>query len=275
MDLKSMILSAHPAEGQAAVFYLGQETILLKCDGRYILFDPYLTDYVDRHFCTETVIWRRNYSAPIEAGELDMIDYVFCSHAHGDHADPETLAAVAAASPQAVFVGGETILEVYRGCGIPASRMLEAKADVPLELGEGLIATPIPSAHEELHPDGAGSYTELGFVVDFHGLRFYHAGDCCVYDGLRERIDGVDVAFMPINGQDYYRLSQDIIGNFDSIEAIRLADAAHVGMLVPMHFDLYDVNCVNPAYFVDCLTRIAPKQRFHIFMPGEKLLVEP
>jgi hypothetical protein len=79
---------------------------------------------------------------------------------------------------------------------------------------------------------------------------------------------------MPINGRDFYRLRNDIIGNFDAVEAILLAKEAQVGLLVPLHYDLYDVNCVNPANFVDSLARHSPTQRFHMFVPGEKLIIE-
>ena len=274
MTLKKAILNAHPSSGQAALFYLGQETILIKCNEQYILFDPYLTDYVDRHFCTEQVIWARNYPSPIAPSELDFIDYVFCSHDHGDHADPETLSAVAAASPNACFLGGRPVTEVYRKCGIAEERIILTEADKPLALKNGTTITAIPAAHEELHPDGFGSYLELGFVVDMNGLRFYHAGDCCPYDGLTERINGVDAAFMPINGRDYYRLRNDIIGNFDITESILLAKEAQVGLLVPLHYDLYSVNCVNPACFVDTIGRLSPTQHFHLFVPGEKLILE-
>ncbi len=274
MSLQKAIRHSHPGAEQAAVFYLGQETILIKCGGKTIVFDPYLTDYVDRHFCTEQVVWKRNYPAPIAPDQLDMIDYVFCSHDHGDHADPETLSAIAKASPDAVFLGGRPVVEVYRRCGIPEERIMLLKADEPVSLADGLTVTAIPAAHEELHPDGTGSYMELGFVVEMADFRFYHAGDCCPYDGLAERIAGVDAAFLPINGRDYYRLRNDIIGNFDAVEAIHLAREAQVGLLAPLHFDLYDVNCVNPACFVDSLTRLNPRQRFHIFVPGEKILIE-
>ena len=90
MNLKAEILRSNPGAGQAAVFYLGQETILIKVSGKYIVFDPYLTDYVDRNFSNDVVTWKRNYPAPIAPEELDFIDYVFCSHAHGDHTDPES-----------------------------------------------------------------------------------------------------------------------------------------------------------------------------------------
>ena len=274
MSIKSSILNAHPHSGQAVVFYLGQETILIKCAGKHILFDPYLTDYVDRNFSTEQVVWKRNYPSPIAPEELDMIDYVLCSHDHGDHSDPETLSALAKASPQAKFLGSRPVTEVYRRCGISENRIVLTEADKPMTLGDGIIVTAIPAAHEGLHPDGHGSYLELGFVVDADGLRFYHAGDCCPYDGLAERIHGADAAFMPINGRDYYRLRNDIIGNFDAVETIHLAKEAQVGLLVPLHYDLYDVNCVNPACFVDAICTLSPLQRFHLFVPGEKMIIE-
>ena len=274
MRLKTRILNTQPGPQQAAVFYLGQETILIKCAGKHFLFDPYLTDYVDRNFSTEQVVWKRNYPSPLAPDELDMIDYVFCSHDHDDHTDPETLSAIAKASPQAKFYGGRPVTEAYRRCGIAEDRIVLTEADNPIQLGEGVAVTAVPAAHEELHPDGFGSYLELGFVVDANGLRFYHAGDCCPYDGLAERIHGADAAFMPINGRDYYRLRNDIIGNFDATEAILLAREAQVGLLVPLHYDLYPVNCVNPACFVDNVMRLFPAQRFHLFVPGEKLIIE-
>lgn len=275
MSIKQKILNSRPAQGQAALFYLGQETILIKAAGKYILFDPYLDDYVDRNFSTEAVVWKRNYPSPIDPHELDFIDYVFCSHAHGDHTDPETLSAIAAASPDALFAGGKPVCEVYRAaCAIPEERILRLRADQPTQLCAGVSVTAIPAAHEELHPDGEGSFNELGFIVQINGLRFCHAGDCCPYDGLIERLQGVDVAFLPINGRDYFRLSKNIIGNFDSAEAVTLAKQAGIPLLIPLHFDLYDVNCVNPAYFVDVLKKLSPAQRFHIFAPGEKYLFE-
>lgn len=274
MSLKSEILRAAPSDSQAAIFYLGQESILIKQKGRYLLFDPYLTDSVDRATAGGPVLWKRSYPSPIDPKELDFIDYVFCSHPHGDHADKETLSAIAAASEKTKFIGSAPVVSVYTACGIPQERCITALADQPFALQDDLIVTPIPAAHEQLHPTDDGSYKELGFIVDIGGIRLYHAGDCCLYDGLIERIHQVDVGFLPINGRDYFRLSKNIIGNFDAPEAIRIAQLTGISLLVPMHFDLYDVNAVNPAYFVDCLMKSAPAQRFHIFALGEKLIYE-
>lgn len=274
MSLKADMLHTASSDAQAAIFYLGQESVLIRHKDRFLLFDPYLTDSVDRASAGGKVVWQRSFPSPIDPAELDFIDYVFCSHPHGDHTDCESLAAIAKASPKAVFLGSEPVTRKFVSAGIAEERILCVKADQPVELAPGLTVTPIPAAHEQLHPLGDGSYTELGFIVEMDGIRMYHAGDCCPYDGLLERIQGVDVGMMPINGRDYFRLSQNIIGNFDAPEAIRLAKAAGMSLLIPLHFDLYSINSVNPAYFVDCLMKIAPGLHFHIFAPGEKYIFE-
>ena len=58
----------------------------------------------------------------------------------------------------------------------------------------------------------------------------------------------------------------------DSREAVLLAKAAGIDVVVPMHFDLYEVNEVNPAHFVDTLYALNSCQKFHIFMPGERFI---
>ena len=274
MNLKECILNSHPALDQAAIFYLGQEGMLVKYQGKYLFFDPYLSDYVDRNCCSENVIWRRNYPAPIDPAALDFIDYVFCSHDHADHADPDTLTALAKASPNARFIGGKPVQRVFEKCGIAADRLICARADEEIFLEENISVLPIPAAHEEIIRDEEGNCQALGFLATLGKIRFYHAGDCCVYDGLAQRIQGADIACLPINGRDYYRLRDDIIGNMDCQEAARLAREAQIALTIPMHYDLYPINCLNPGWFVESMARFAPGQSFHLFQPGEKFLFE-
>ena len=70
--------------------------------------------------------------------------------------------------------------------GIPRDRIIPAYADRPIELGNFRV-TPIPSAHEVLHPDQNGDYHELGYLIDSDTTRIFHAGDMCMYDGLIAR----------------------------------------------------------------------------------------
>ena len=140
-------------------------------------------------------------------------------------------------------------------------------------LGNAMV-TPIPSAHEELNQDENGDFCEMGYKFEFGDVSIYHAGDCCLYDGLAERVMNVDMLMVPINGRSYYKLRDDIIGNMTIEEALILAKEANADMIIPMHYDLYPINCVNPAHFVDMLYTTNPELKFHMFMPGERYIVQ-
>lgn len=269
--LRDLILSTEITEKQIAVFYLGQEGFLIRYKDKFILTDAYLTDYVDRNCCSDNVIWKRKYPAPVMPEELDFVDYVFCTHSHYDHTDPDTISKMMTTNTKAKFFASAAFSDILETYGVEKSRIVPVYADKNIELGD-ISVLPVPAAHEALNVDKDGNYSELGFVIKMGNIKIFHAGDCCVYDGLAERIEDADIAFLPINGRDYYRLRNNIIGNMDSKEALLLAKEAKVNMIVPMHFDLYEVNEVNPAYFVDCLYKVNPYQKFKIFMPGERYI---
>ena len=138
------------------------------------------------------------------------------------------------------------------------------------------LCTKTPTFTHKL-PDENGNFCEGGFRVVFgdgeDAISVYHAGDCCLYDGLEERVMDSDIMILPVNGRDYYRLHEkDIIGNFDCTEAVTLAKRCHTDLLIPVHSDLYDVNALNPAIFVDTLEKLSPQQKYHLFRPGERMI---
>lgn len=259
------------ADNQIALFYLGQEGFLFKYKNTHILIDPYLSDYVDANCCSDNVKWVRNYPAPIQAETLDFIDYILCTHTHYDHADPETLAKLAKVNPNATFIVPAFATELIASYGVSPDNIIGAINDKSIPCGDCEIL-PIPSAHEELHPDHNGNYMELGYKIIFDNISLYHAGDCCVYDGLNNHLTDIDIMMVPINGRSYYKLKDDIIGNMTIEESVILAKECNADMLIPMHYDLYSVNCVNPASFVDYLYTKNPTQKFHMFVPGERFI---
>lgn len=273
---KEFVLNTELTDSQAALFYLGQEGFLIKYQERYFLIDPYLSDYVDRNCWTKEVPWCRKYPAPIQADELDFIDYILCTHDHFDHADPDTLAVLAQKNPNAKFLAPYPVQNTLLSYGISPEQMIGAIADQPISFslpsGEAGSILPIPSAHEELHQDEDGHYKELGYKITLGSLSFYHAGDCCIYDGLAQRLIDTDVMMLPVNGRSYYKLHNDIIGNMNAEEAVLLAKEANAGLLIPMHYDLYEVNCISPVAFVDALSQYNPQQKFHMFTPGERYI---
>ena len=270
--MKNKILNTKLAEGQIAIFYLGQESILIKSKGKYLLFDGYLSDYVDKNCGSETVKWVRRYPAPVSGEELDFVDYVFCSHAHYDHTDPWTLSAIAKVNKKAKYIIPAPNVQKVIGYGVSADDIIPAYADVSIELEDAFV-TPVPAAHEELTLNENGEFDCLGFVVKLDDVTLFHAGDCCIYDGLAERVKGADLMLLPVNGRSYFqRYSRNIIGNMTCAEAAELCVITDAKMLIPMHFDLYDVNCLATSTVVEQIEATAKNLPYHIFKPGEKYI---
>jgi len=270
--MKSKILNTKLAEGQIALFYLGQESILIKTEEKYLLFDAYLSDYVDKNCCSENVKWVRRYAPPMSPDELDFVDYIFCSHSHYDHTDPWTLNAIAQVNCKAKYIIPAPFVEKMVEYGVRKDDIIPAYADEKIIL-DGIEVTPIPAAHEELSPDKEGRYDCLGFKVVIDGITVFHAGDCCVYEGLAERLIGTDVMMLPVNGRSYFqRYVRDIIGNMTAGEAAELCRVTEARIMIPMHFDLYDVNCLATSVVVEQIESAAKSLPYHIFKPGERYI---
>jgi len=232
--------------------WLGQAGFLLRADGVAVLVDAFLSDRPERLV-----------PPPLDPATLTGIDLVLCTHEHWDHLDAPTVAAVAAASPQARVVVPAPVTDQV--AGVPADRVVGAVAHEPLT---GLAAPvfPVPALHgidvadaytfgEEL---SGGRVRYLGYVIELGGVRVYHAGDTIWWPGqekvLREL--GVQVALLPINGRDPVREADNVVGNLDHREAALLAAAAGVDLLVPMHWDMFAGNRGFPDQLVAVVERL-------------------
>jgi L-ascorbate metabolism protein UlaG (beta-lactamase superfamily) len=58
------------------------------------------------------------------------------------------------------------------------------------------------------------------------------------------------------------------------MDAVRLAQAVPIDLVIPCHYDMMPNNMENPAYFVDCMYRYCPEKRFHICALGERFVYE-
>lgn len=282
MLTKESIQKTALAEHQLAMWYLGQVGFLFLYRGKTILIDGYLSDYVDRNCSNALLSWVRRYPVPLDPCSLDFVDAVLCSHAHEDHTDPDTIKAILSVNDHACFIGTHAVADRFLSLGVPGHRIAALDNDASIRLSDDIVIKNVPSAHEELHPDANGQYEEGGFLLTFgvglDAISVYHAGDGCPWDGLESRLRGQggrgpDIAILPVNGRDYYRRhDKNIIGNFDCVEAITLAQHIGADYIFPVHIDLYDVNALNPAIFVDILEKQNPKQNYHIFRPGERMI---
>ena len=259
------------SDEKCSVWYLGQEGFVFRTKTACIAVDPYLSDYVDRN-CCRFVKWQRAYPAPVRAEQLDFLDAVLVTHTHYDHADPDTLLPIANQNPDTKFIVPLPEVDAIAGLGISRQRIIGATVGQPITIGDFVIS-PLPAAHEEFHVDADGNYHELSYVIECPSISFFHAGDACVFDGLGQIIEGVDVIMLPINGRDEERNALDIIGNMTAEEAIDLAREANARLLVPMHHDLYAVNGFDTEEFVALLKRQNPDQQYYVFRPGEAIVL--
>ena len=86
------------------------------------------------------------------------------------------------------------------------------------------------------------------------------------YEGLVETLQplAIDLAFLPINGRDFFRTSAGTIGNCDYREAAELAIAIGVDTAVPVHYGMFAGNTVPPGHFISYLAERAPQVQSHV-----------
>jgi L-ascorbate 6-phosphate lactonase len=251
-DVALDIITAQPPPQAVAMWWLGQASVVLRAAGSTVYIDPFLSRYPDR---LAPPLFTPEEAAPA--------DYVLCTHEHVDHFDPQTLPGMAEASPRARFVFPQPIVEQATALGISAERVFGAQPGEVHHLG-AITLFPVPACHGLKAPPalysfdfveraGKQLYRYLGYILEIAGVRLYHAGDTVIYDGLVERLREleIDVAFLPINGRNYFREQQDIVGNMDEREAADLAAAAGVKLLVPIHYDMFAANLGRPGTLVE------------------------
>jgi L-ascorbate metabolism protein UlaG (beta-lactamase superfamily) len=240
-------------EGSVGLSWLGQDGFILRAGATTALFDPFLARYPGRA-----------YESGLSATRAERIDLVLCSHEHVDHFDAESAPAIAAASPGAVFVVPTPIVDMVTEAGIPPQRVVGMQPGETVELA-GLSIRAVPAKHgvtmEDAYGFGeslsGGLVRFLGYVVDAGDVRLYHAGDTIHFEGMESTLRdlAIDVAMLPINGRDPEREALGIVGNLTEREAAWLAREIAAGVLLPMHYDLFESNRGYPAHLVQSVER--------------------
>jgi len=254
------------AAGEFALWWLGQQSFVLKLGQAVVYLDPFLTPLADRRV-----------PALLAAAEIRNATLVLGSHDHLDHIDREHWPAMAAASPGARFVVPELLREgLSRDLGLPAGRLLGADEGLSVEHA-GVRVTGVAAAHEFLDRDAAtGRYPYLCYVIEGNGCTLLHAGDTCVYEGLLTKLRAwrFDAAMLPINGRDARRLRANCLGNMTYQEAADLAGGLAPGLTIPAHYDMFAFNAADVTEFVDYMAVKYPHLPTRVFRYGERFVGE-
>jgi L-ascorbate metabolism protein UlaG (beta-lactamase superfamily) len=226
------------------LWWLGQSGFLLQWQGRRVLIDPYLSDSLTQKYASTHKLHIRISERVMDPELLKGISIVTSSHNHTDHLDAETLVPILRNNPGIRFI----IPEANRDF---VSNRVQCDRSFPLGLnaGQSLTVGPftfhgIPAKHNEVEKDENGFCKYMGYVIAFGPWKIYHSGDTLWYDEMISLLQpfGVDVALLPINGNDPAR---EVAGNLDTREAAELAKRIEAKWVIPCHFDMFRFNTAD------------------------------
>jgi L-ascorbate metabolism protein UlaG (beta-lactamase superfamily) len=242
--LKSLPLD----DGQVAIWWLGQAGFAVRAGSHTFLIDPYLSDSLAQKYRGQPFPHKRMMPIPVDPAALNDIDWVFSTHRHTDHMDPETIRSLARNPGCRFFVPYAVLNQAGANQGLDLKKTTCVNAGQSLTLDTGISLNPIPSAHEQIVVNARGEHHFLGYIFRLGDIHIYHSGDCVPYDGLEEHLRNLkpDVALLPVNGRDDYRLSQNIPGNFHFEEALQLCLDCGIPYMIPHHFGMFDFNTIDP-----------------------------
>jgi L-ascorbate 6-phosphate lactonase len=257
--------------GMVALNWLGQAGFVLQDTMTTLLIDPFLSQHEGRQI-----------PPPFTAENSPKVDFILCTHEHIDHLDLPSLQIMSHKWPEMRIIVPQPIVEQTISAGIPAARVLGVQPGEEHTLGTARLI-PVPAVHAINCPpsiynfgleESAGMYRYLGYVVELNGVRIYHSGDTLIYEGLIDRLRtlAIDLALLPINGRNYFREQQHLVGNIDEREAAELTAAAGIKAVVPTHYEMFAANTGRPGFFVDYLRAHHPEITCYIPAHGRRFI---
>ena len=204
------------------VTWLTHSGLLFENDGLTILVDPYLTDSLGE---TDAAKKRK---VPVEAKYLTLTpDVILITHSHKDHLDVATLNhyLMNVDKTLTVMANATAYYELVK-LGYQHNIVLLAPHSV-YSVG-GVTFYAIKAEHTERDA--------VGFIIDDAEKTYYVSGDTLynfdVIDDCLDLVeDGVDYAFLPINGNH---------NNMNAKDASDFAYEIGAKAAIPVHYGLFD-----------------------------------
>ena len=272
-QLKKQIETAETGEESFAFWYIGQCGMILKYAGKIWMIDPVLTEVKD-----EAGISRKHYEAPFSPEDSVKPDVVFCTHDHLDHLNLETLTRLHRAFPDTKFAVPQAFAEKLCRAGIRESQVAGARQGEWMEILGPVKTLPVAVPHDSYAWDEEGNSLALGYVWKIGPYLVFHGGDLVadekVAETLEKLAEPLSVCFLPVNGRDWLREAEGIIGNMNPLEAARFAGRLRADLTIPTHFDMMKGNEEDPLIFAGYMERFCPGRRYHILKLGEGYLYQ-
>lgn len=271
MNLLKEIETRNTRTDNIYIFFLGQAGYVIKSPDAIVYIDPYLSNYVEHPNGLNKRTIKRKFPPIFSPEKITTLDAILITHAHHDHMDPWTLEAV---SIQYMLYCTET---AYR------NNSVHIKSENIVYVNPGheynikdIAVTPVLSAHYELYDRETGKPIGVSYILKILDKTFYFWGDGVIYHGLLDFLSkySFNYFFAPINGRDWVRENNNILGNINITELIGISKELNIDFVVPNHFDMFDCNAVNPEHFLYYLNKMNPAQKYRILKCGEHIKIE-
>jgi L-ascorbate metabolism protein UlaG (beta-lactamase superfamily) len=259
------------------LYWLGQSGFLFRTPDLAWVFDPYLTNSLAAKYRDHVFSHERMEAPPIAPHELPQLNYVFCTHVHGDHLDVSTLESIAKNQPETRFILPAGIEEDVAHLRLDRAHFIWAEAGESILLKDEMEVVPVAAAHEAFEYDQRGRHRFLGYVLRCGTTTVYHSGDCVPYDRLVERLQELrpDVAMLPVNGRRKELTEKNIVGNFTLAEAINLCLQARVPAMIAQHFGLFAFNTIKPELIDQAAIEVPPELQLLKAEAGSRYTFNP
>lgn len=217
--------------------WIGHATVLVNFYGLRILTDPALFMRVGADIGLGTLGPLRLVRPALDVTALPDIDLVLVTHAHFDHLDTPSLAAVPG-QPVAVMASGTSDLlprapyaEVSELRWRESTRVRTPRGDAEVH------AIEVKHWGARIRSDTWRGYT--GFVVEREGRRLLIGGDTAQTEVFREhrRLGPFEAAVMPIGAYNPW-----VHNHCTPEQAVAMADAAGARRFVPIHHQSFKLS---------------------------------
>jgi L-ascorbate metabolism protein UlaG (beta-lactamase superfamily) len=219
------------------IAWLGHATVLINFYGVHVLTDPALFPRIGVDIWIRTIGMHRETSCALLPSELPKIDLVLVSHAHFDHLDTPSLAALRG-RPAAIMASRTSDLlprkrySSVRELGWGESARIETKrGDMEVR------AIEVKHWGARLRRDTYRGYN--GYILKREGRALLFGGDTAhtpLFASYRSH-GPYDAAIMPIGAYDPY-----IHNHCSPEQSVTMADAAGARLFVPVHHKSFPLS---------------------------------
>lgn len=193
------------SQGQLKITFIGHGTLMFTFGEKIIHVDP-VGRYAD-------------YS------QLPKADMILITHEHGDHLDPQAIAAIRTDSTDIILT--EKCTEKVEGGIIMKNGDTETVQGLKIEAVPAYNIVHMRQSGVPFHPKGEGN----GYIMTFGERRVYVAGDTENTPEMKE-LEEIDIAFLPMNLP--YTMTPEMVA--DAAKAFR------PNILYPYHYGDTDTS---------------------------------